>query len=265
MQAMENPEISGIEYQQGTLAGYELREYLLEKWARKCVYCDAENVPLQVEHIRARTNSGSDRVSNLTLACQPCNERKGARPVEDFLKTKPDGLKRVLAHAKAPLKDAAAVRRGPVGADRPAQGPLADRVRERWAHQVQPDPARFCERPLDRRGLRPSDSGERVTIRDGFRPLGIVAKGRGTRQVVRTGDRVPARQGRSHQAGFRVFDGRSGRLVQPAGKYAGVHVGRLAGIRATGQLDIATATATITASHKNFTLIQRGDGYGYAM
>ena len=30
MQAMENPEISGVEYQQGTLAGYELREYLLE-------------------------------------------------------------------------------------------------------------------------------------------------------------------------------------------------------------------------------------------
>ena len=32
MQKMQNPEISGIEYQQGTLAGYELREYLLEKF-----------------------------------------------------------------------------------------------------------------------------------------------------------------------------------------------------------------------------------------
>jgi hypothetical protein len=27
MQAIENPEISGVEYQQGTLAGYEVREY----------------------------------------------------------------------------------------------------------------------------------------------------------------------------------------------------------------------------------------------
>lgn len=26
MQAMENPEINGIQYQQGTLAGYEVRE-----------------------------------------------------------------------------------------------------------------------------------------------------------------------------------------------------------------------------------------------
>jgi hypothetical protein len=38
MQALENPEISGIEYQQGTLAGYEVREYLLEKWGRQCAY-----------------------------------------------------------------------------------------------------------------------------------------------------------------------------------------------------------------------------------
>jgi len=37
-QAMENPEISGIEYQQGELAGYEIREYLLEKWEKKYAY-----------------------------------------------------------------------------------------------------------------------------------------------------------------------------------------------------------------------------------
>ncbi len=30
LQQMEQPEIAGVQYQQGTLAGYELREYLLE-------------------------------------------------------------------------------------------------------------------------------------------------------------------------------------------------------------------------------------------
>ena len=65
-QAMVNPEISGIEYQQGELFGYEVREYLLEKFRRKCAYCGAENVPLQVEHIRPKTRGGSNRVSNLT-------------------------------------------------------------------------------------------------------------------------------------------------------------------------------------------------------
>jgi 5-methylcytosine-specific restriction endonuclease McrA len=109
MQKMQNPEIRGVGYQQGTLAGYEVREYLLEKWARKCAYCGAENRPLEVEHIRPRSKGGSDRVSNLTLACTPCNQRKANKPVEQFLAKKPDVLKKVLAKAKAPLRDAAVV------------------------------------------------------------------------------------------------------------------------------------------------------------
>ena len=54
-QAMQNPEISGVEYQQGTLAGYEAREYLLEKWGRKCAYCGKGNVPLEIDHIHPRS------------------------------------------------------------------------------------------------------------------------------------------------------------------------------------------------------------------
>lgn len=65
-QAMQNPEISGVQYQQGTPQGYELREYLLEKWSRKCAYCGIENVPLQIEHIIARARGGTDRASNFT-------------------------------------------------------------------------------------------------------------------------------------------------------------------------------------------------------
>lgn len=60
-QMMQNPEISGKEYQQGELAGYEIKEYLLEKWGRRCVYCNAENVRLEVEHIHPKSKGGSDR------------------------------------------------------------------------------------------------------------------------------------------------------------------------------------------------------------
>ncbi len=109
MQAIDNPEISTIEYQQGTLAGYELREYMLEKWNRMCAYCGKKEVPLQIEHVVALANGGANRVSNLTLACASCNAKKGTQDVRMFLKNKPDVLKRVLAHAKVPLKDAAAV------------------------------------------------------------------------------------------------------------------------------------------------------------
>jgi len=73
---IENPEISGVEYQQGTLQGYTVREYLLEKWGRKCTYCGIEGVPLQIEHIHPKSKGGSNRISNLTLACEKCNQKK---------------------------------------------------------------------------------------------------------------------------------------------------------------------------------------------
>ncbi len=83
-QKMQNPEISGIEYQQGELRGYEIREYLLEKWGRKCAYCGKKNVPLEIEHIVPKSRGGSDRVSNLTIACRECNQAKGSQNAEEF-------------------------------------------------------------------------------------------------------------------------------------------------------------------------------------
>lgn len=109
MQQMQDPEIEGAQYQQGTLAGYEVREYLLEKWKRTCAYCDARDTPLQIEHIVPRAQGGSHRISNLALACGPCNQKKAARALQDFLKKDPERLARIQAQAKRPLRDAAAV------------------------------------------------------------------------------------------------------------------------------------------------------------
>lgn len=100
-QKLENAEISGVEYQQGTLFGYEVKEYLLEKWGRKCIYCGRENIPLQVEHIVPKSRGGTDRVSNLTLSCVECNQKKGPKTAEEF------GFFEVQVEAGRPLKDAA--------------------------------------------------------------------------------------------------------------------------------------------------------------
>ena len=108
-QKIMNPEISGIKYQQGTLQGYEIREYLLEKWKRKCAYCDKKGVPLQIEHIHPKSKGGSDRISNLALACKDCNINKGDRNIRSFLAHDQKRLARILAQAKRPLKDAALV------------------------------------------------------------------------------------------------------------------------------------------------------------
>lgn len=100
-QKMQNPEISGVEYQQGELQGYEVREYLLEKWKRKCTYCKKSNVPLEVEHIVPKSRGGSDRVSNLTISCHECNQKKGNRTAKEF------GFPKIQKQAKKSLKTTA--------------------------------------------------------------------------------------------------------------------------------------------------------------
>ncbi|WP_406401413.1 RNA-guided endonuclease IscB [Streptomyces sp. NBC_00879] len=102
----EGRSLTAVEYQNGTLAGTEIREYLLATWGRACAYCGATGVPLNIEHIRPRSRGGSNRVSNLTLACVPCNQAKGSTPVEEFLAKRPNRLAAVLEQAKAPLYDA---------------------------------------------------------------------------------------------------------------------------------------------------------------
>jgi len=109
IQKMINPEITGVEYQHGELFGYEIKEYLLEKWGRKCVYCGEENTPLEVEHIHAKSKGGSNKVSNLTLACVKCNQKKSNKSIELFLENKPELLSKIKSKAKAPLRDATAV------------------------------------------------------------------------------------------------------------------------------------------------------------
>src|SRR5579883_3463844 len=109
LQKLDNPDITGVAYQQGELFGYEIREYVLEKFERTCAYCGKQNVPLQIEHIQPKARGGTDRVSNLTLACEACNQAKGTQEVRIFLAQRPERLARLLAQAKAPLRDATAV------------------------------------------------------------------------------------------------------------------------------------------------------------
>ncbi|WP_287586706.1 RNA-guided endonuclease IscB, partial [Candidatus Borrarchaeum sp.] len=102
-QKMQNPEITGVAYQQGTLQGYEVREYLLEKWGRKCAYCSKINMPLEVEHIVPKSRGGTDRVSNLTIACRNCNLKKGDKTAEEC------GYPDIQMQANKSLKAAACI------------------------------------------------------------------------------------------------------------------------------------------------------------
>ena len=102
-QLLQNPEIAGIAYQRGELAGWEVRAYVLEKFERRCVYCGRMDTPFELDHIQPRSRGGSNRASNRALSCHACNAAKGERTAAEF------GHPEVAALAKQPLRDAAAV------------------------------------------------------------------------------------------------------------------------------------------------------------
>ena len=260
-QLMQNPDISGVGYQQGTLAGYEVREYLLEKWNRTCVYCKAKDLPLQIEHLTPRSRGGSDRISNLALACEKCNQKKGNRPLEDFLKAKPELLKSLLRQAKAPLKDAAVVnstRKAIVialqGLDIQVSTSTGGRTKFNRSQQGYAK-AHWIDAACV------GETGERVCLTRITHFTTIQAKGRGSRQMCKS-DRFgfprSAAKSVKRMHGFQTGD--RVRLVQPSGKYQGIHEGTVS-IRAKGQFDIKSVTGLqVSAPYSRFSLIQRFDG-----
>ena len=261
-QSMQNPEISGIEYQRGELQGYEVREYLLEKWGRHCVYCEKENVPFEIDHIHPRSKGGSDRISNLTLACHECNQKKGSLLISEFLAGQPDKLRRILALAKAPLRDAAAVNSTRQALFQRLQATnlpveVASGGRTKYnRHQLQV-PKAHC---LDAACVGHIDHLE------GWRQpvLGIKATGRGSYQRTRlTKHGFPRGYLTRSKAAFGFQTGDMVKAIVTTGKKAGTYIGRVA-IRACGSFNIQTANGLVQHIHHRFcTLIQRADGYGY--
>ncbi len=258
-QLLQNAEISGVEYQQGELAGYEVREYLLEKWGRLCAYCGQTNVPLEVEHIVPRTRGGSNRVSNLTIACHDCNQAKGKRTAAEW------GYPDVQAKAKAPLRHAAAVNATRWALyQRLLQTGLSVETgtggRTKWNRARRRLPKTHW---LDAACVGAS-TPPRLQVK-GLVPLAITAMGRHSRQMCRTNafgvpDKAP--KATSVVGGFRTGDIVRA-LVPDVSKKAGVHVGRIA-IRASGSCNIKTATDTIQGIHYRYCQpLHRGDGYAY--
>lgn len=88
-QLLDNPDIEGEEYQHGTLFGYELREYLLEKYGHTCQYCGgvSGDSVLEWEHIRPKSRGGSNSVKNATLSCRTCNKAKDRRTLKEWVES----------------------------------------------------------------------------------------------------------------------------------------------------------------------------------
>lgn len=258
-QLMQDESIHGIEYQQGELYGYEIREYLLEKFGRRCAYCGKENVPLEIEHIIPKSRGGTNRISNLTIACRGCNEAKGSMTAEEF------GYPEVMSQAKKTLKDAAMM------------------TATRWkAYAVLKETGLDIECGT---GGRTKHNRMRMDLpKEHYydaccvgastpeqlhfqteRVIHITATGRGMHQrtlVDASGFPRAYRPRKKKFFGFQTGD--MVKAVVPKGKKAGTYQG-IVKCRTSGSFNIKTADDTIQGiSHRHFALIQRSDGYSYS-
>jgi len=258
LRSEQNPEITGVEYQQGELFGYEVREYLLEKFGRKCVYCGAENVSLQIEHIVPKARGGTDRVSNLTLACEACNQKKGNQTAEEF------GYPKVQAIASKPLKDAAAVNTTRWALYRRIQETglpveVGTGGRTKYNRSVRKLPKTHW---LDAACVAAS-TPEELKV-EGICPLVITAMGRGSRQMCRV-DKYgfPRTSAKKFKRAYDFQTGDMVKAVVPIGKKAGTYIGRVA-VRSSGSFNIKTKSSTIQGiSHRYCRILQQSDGYIY--
>ena len=277
-QLMENPDIKGKEYQQGTLFETEAKEYLLVLYNHQCAYCGGlSNDPiLQKEHIVPRSQNGSNRISNLALACRTCNEHKDNLLPDEWLKQlstskskiNQERFKRFSKIAKGikpSMRDAAtinSIRKALVkqlsGFGLPIElgsGGLTkyNRTNQHYVKAHWIDAACIGE------------SGENVIISTKIMPLTIKAMGRGSRQMCRVnqyGFPRTAAKSTTSVKGFKTGD--LVKAIVTKGKKQGSYTGRVA-IRASGSFNIATKNGVIQGIHyRYFQLLQQKDGYQYS-
>jgi 5-methylcytosine-specific restriction endonuclease McrA len=258
-QLLQNPGISGVEYQQGELAGVEVREYLLLKWDYRCAYCQQPATisnPWEIDHILPRSRGGSDRVSNLALSCHACNQAKGNRTALEV------GHPQVQRQAKAPLKGAAAVNstRRALQHRLLAFGLLVETGSgglTKWNRQQRDLPKTHW---LDAACVGPNTPSRLYGWRD-LVPLVVTAQRRQRRQMCLMNEHGFPRtkaKGASRIQGFKTGD--IVKAVVPSGKRKGTQVGKVA-VKARGLFTVA-GVRDVPARYCR--LLQHADGYVYA-
>jgi hypothetical protein len=212
-----------------------------------------ENVPLEVEHITPKVRGGSNRVSNLTLACHDCNQSKGSMTAAEF------GHPNIQAKAKQPLRDAAAVNatRNAIffmmyESGFPVEVGTGGRTKFNRIQQGYPK-----THWLD--AVCVGESGRQVFVSPNHQPLHIQATGQQSRQMCRVDKfgfpRTKAKQKRVNY-GFQTGD--IVKAVVPKGRAKGTHTGRVA-VRARKSFRLNGYDINPDYMH----ILHRADGYSY--
>lgn len=274
---MNNPEINGVEYQRGTLYGFEVREYLLQKYQYTCVYCQKcafkngsrVDIRLEIDHVVPRSKGGSDRVSNLVLSCHDCNQNKGGQSLQEFLKRKPAVFERVQEGLGKTLNlsDAAQMnimrkelyqvlgkRIGLPIKTFAASQTKYNRSQQRYSKDHWVDASCVGESGNCVNVLHISFINIWKAVGRGNRQMCSMDKYGFPRTKAKTVKRYITSKSQVFQSGDNV------QLKQTVGKYKGTYIGTLS-IRATGKFDIAIKKMKITSNWKNFKIISQFNGY----
>ncbi len=203
---------------------------------------------------------GSNRISNLTLACHRCNQKKGNQDLKDFLTGKPDLLKRILSQTKVPLKDAAAV----------------NSTRWQLFHQL-----KLTGKPIETGsgGLTKYNRCKLNIPKSHYtdaacvgrvnsltlltnKPLLISCKGHGSRQYQRVN-----KYGFPSAKARQIYDlewktGDIAKFVKAKGKNQGIYVGRVL-ISGKRNLEMRINKMRISGTPDKFTKLFSKDGYAY--
>lgn len=256
-QKMMNPDIQGEDYQKGTLFGTEVKAYLRHKWDDQCAYCGKKGE--EVEHLVPRSRGGSNRIANLVWSCRKCNEKKDSLTLEEFLAKKPAVLRKIQEQQKDGLHDAAAVNA--------TKYRLLDELKT-FGYPVETGSGAQTSFNRAEQGYDKAhwidaacvgDSGDQVAVKP-LKPLLIACMGRGSRQMCGT-DRYgfPVRHRTRQKVFFGFQTGDICKAVVATGKKAGVYAGRVS-VRATGSFKLPQADGL---HHRFFSILHKGDGYGY--
>jgi 5-methylcytosine-specific restriction endonuclease McrA len=280
-QKLQNPDISGVAYQQGTLFGYEVKEYLLEKFNRTCAYCNglSKDPVLEIEHFVPRNPSkgdkGSNRISNLAIACKTCNQdsKKNLQPA-DWISLLTKSRKKVdqvrlknatrfLEGKRPSLASTAAVNatRNAIFFELRSLGlpvECSTGGRTKYNRSRLDIPKTHC---LDAActGQVDAVSGWKQNV------FLIKAMGRGSYQRTRV-DKYGFPRGtlmaQKTVKGFATGD--MVKVIVPTGKKKGTYIGRVA-VRKSGSFNIQTNTETVQGiSWKYCKIISRQNGYNFA-
>lgn len=276
-QQMTNPEISGAMYQQGTLLGYEVKEYLLYKHNHTCAYCSgvSKDPRLEVEHIQPKSKGGSNSIKNLVIACRNCNTAKGSlllldwksslkKSALDLARTK--GVESVIKGKWCGFRDTAAV-------NSTRNALLADVLAFAKANiGVYTGTGAMTKFNRHEQCIPKEHSLDALCVGENLKPitnwkkpvLNIKCTGRGTYKRTRLNRFGFPRGYLMRQKAVNGFQtGDMVKAIVTTGKKQGAYIGRVA-VRASGSFNIQDRNGLVQGiSHKHCALVQRNNGYGF--